>query len=450
MNNLLNLANNKFLRSFLLPIGDFAFGQKMISRLNYLEDAQWWSRPKIIDQQNQSFSKLLKVAYEEIPFYRQIMQANGIRSCGNLSIEDLKEIPIVTKEMLRFNFPQNTTRYTGQKTYLASTSGSTGKNFYVAEDPFTAGWYRASFMLALEWSGWGIGEKHLQTGMTIQRSIDRKIKDFVLQCSYVSAYQLDDQHLEEILSIVERKKIQYIWGYPGSLYYLAKHAKKVGWNLPIKSAVTWGDMLVPHYRKEIESNFSTKVFDTYGCGEGIQISAQCDKGNYHIHALDTIVEFVDDYGNEVSEGVLGNIILTRLHPGPMPLIRYFVGDKGINYPSKVCECGRGFPLMGSIQGRSTDVIITPSGNRLIVHFFTGVLEHFQEIDTFQIIQEEPNKISVLIIPTTHISDDVKRTIIQRLKDKGCDDLTINIDLVSQIPISITGKRKFIVSKLSNQ
>ncbi len=42
--------------------------------------------------------------------------------------------------------------------------------------------------------------------------------------------------------------------------------------------------------------------------------------------------------------------------------------------------------MQSIQGRSADIVTTPSGNRLIVHFFTGVLEHFSEVDSFQVVQ----------------------------------------------------------------
>src|SRR5215470_1135646 len=83
--------------------------------------------------------------------------------------EDLRSLPIVTKDMLRRGYPHLTTRSTAMKTYEESSSGSTGKNFFVIEDFETAGWYRASFMLALEWAGWTIGESHLQTGITPDR-----------------------------------------------------------------------------------------------------------------------------------------------------------------------------------------------------------------------------------------------------------------------------------------
>jgi len=81
--------------------------------------------------------------------------------------QDLSRLPIVTKRMLRSGYPHLTTRNTGMKTFEVSSSGSTGTNFYVKEDPATAGWHRASFLLAVEWAGWQIGEPHLQTGMTL-------------------------------------------------------------------------------------------------------------------------------------------------------------------------------------------------------------------------------------------------------------------------------------------
>ena len=62
-------------------------------------------------------------------------------------------------------------------------------------------------------------------------------------------------------------------------------------------------MLHPHYRREIERVFRTRVFDTYGCGEGFQIAAQCGTANtYHVHSLDVIVEYVDDEGRPVAAG----------------------------------------------------------------------------------------------------------------------------------------------------
>jgi phenylacetate-CoA ligase len=439
----------KLLRNIILPLGDQIFGQRMITRLKYLEQAQYWPREVLMAKQKDELQQLIHIAYNEVPFYKQLLDDVKVKPEKVNELKDLSMLPIVTKDMLREDYPQNTTRLTGQKIYQASTSGSTGKNFYVMEDAYTAGWYRASFLLEMGWTGWEIGEPHLQLGMTVNRSLDRRLKDLLMGCHYKSAYKLDDFSLGNILRIVEKYNLQYIWGYPGSLYYLARFADEQGWNRPVKAIASWGDSLYPHYKRIIESVFRSKVFDTYGCAEGFHIAGQCEYGNYHLHVLDTVVEFLDDDGKPVRAGQIGNIIVTRLHPGPMPLIRYWTGDLGIPSGKEYCPCGRNFPLMSSIQGRDTDVIITPSGNRLIVHFFTGILEHFSAIDSFQVVQTTPSEIVLKILPYITITEEQIRQIIKILKEKGTDMLEIKVEIVEEIPLPPSGKHKFVISHIRN-
>jgi phenylacetate-CoA ligase len=159
------------------------------------------------------------------------------------------------------------------------------------------------------------------------------------------------------------------------------------------------------------------------------------------------VEFLDNEGNPVAPGEPGNLALTRLHPGPMPLIRYQVGDIGVRGDGRSCDCGRGFQVMESIQGRDTDVVVTPSGNRLIVHFFTGVCEHFPEIESFQVVQDELKSMVLRIVPTKDYSPDSTARIVSALQEKGASDLRIDIELVSEIPTAPSGKRRFVISRL---
>lgn len=440
----------KILRNFVLPIGDLAFGQRMISRLKFLEKTQYRPQEEILNRQQEYLHKLLQIAYTEVPFYQDLFVEAGVKPGDIQNAIDLSKLPVVTKEMLRAGYPIRTVRPTGQKTYESSTSGSTGKNFFVIEDAYTAGWYRSSFMLSLEWSGWNVGDPHLQTGMTLFRSMDRKLKDKILGCHYFSAYNLDDSHLDEILEEIDHHELKNIWGYPGSLYYLAKRAQEVGWNQPLRAAVTWGDTLFPHYRSLIESVFKTQVYDTYGCAEGIQIAAQCEYGNYHLHALDAVVEFLDDQGQPVRPGDLGNIVVTRLHPGPMPLIRYAIGDMGVPSDEKSCPCGRGFPLMQSIQGRNADVVTTPSGNRLIVHFFTGIMEHFTEVDSFQVVQTHPDQMIIKILPRSEPSESLTSRVVSAIHQKGAEDMKIMVEYVDEIPLPPSGKHRFVISEIKNQ
>ena len=446
------LGNNSWawvLKHALLPMGDVAFGQKLMQRLKFLEEAQWWSPERLAEERDRALASLIRISYAEVPFYRELLDKVRVKPQDIRTQADLLRLPITTKQALRDAYPLTATRSTGKRTFESSTSGSTGINFRFLTDTETVGWSRASFMLALEWAHWTIGEPHIQTGITYNRSIDRRLKDYLLCCHYVPANDLSDNRLDSTLKIMDKHKIAHLWGYPASLFFIAQRAIKLGWNRPLRSTVTWGDNLYPHYRRTIERAFQVQIYDTYGCSEGMQIAAQCGTGSaYHIHSLDTIVEFLDDSGLPAAPGTAGNLVLTRLHPGPMPFIRYRVGDIGVSRGTATCTCGRGHPIMGPIQGRDTDVVLTPSGGRLIVHFFTGILEHFKEIDSFQVVQESLDTIVLRIVSAVRPSSAIADRIIAKLKEMGASDLNIEVVFVDEIPLTSAGKRRFIINKLT--
>jgi phenylacetate-CoA ligase len=437
------------LRNVLLPAGDRFFRQGVMRRLRLLEEAQWWPTERLHEHRDRALSKLAGMIYEQVPFYRELMDETGVGPSDIRRPEDLHRLPVVTKDMLRAAYPDRVSRRTGFRTYEMRTSGSTGSNFSVLHDSELAGWYRATFILCLEWAGWRIGEPHLQTGMTLRRSLDRRFKDTLMRCHYVSACDLRDDALDANLQALERHSIEHLWGYPGSLYYLARRAQQKGWNRPLRSIITWGDNLQPVYRQTLEQTFGTRVTDTYGCGEGMHIAAQCPHGTYHVHTLDVICEFTDEGGRPVADDAPGDIVLTRLHPGPMPFVRYRLGDVGVRGRHGGCTCGRGYDTMQSIEGRRTDVIVTPSGNRLIVHFFTGILEYFSEIEHFQVVQTDADTMVVKIVPTEQFSADSPQRIIEALREKGAD-IGIQVEPVKDIPVPASGKRRFVINLVDEE
>jgi phenylacetate-CoA ligase len=193
-----------FLRNLALPAGDLAFGQRSMHRLKFLEKAQWWDRGRLHAERDHLLREVISTSYREVPFYRQLMDQARVKPEDIRTAADLSRLPVCTKDMLRNGYPHLTTRLTGQRPYETHTSGSTGKNFAIMEDAETKGWYLASFLLALEWAGWRIGMPHLQTGMTLKRNFERELKDRVFRCHYVSAFDLDDAHIDRALDLLER------------------------------------------------------------------------------------------------------------------------------------------------------------------------------------------------------------------------------------------------------
>ncbi len=437
------------LRNMVLPAGDMVFRQRLMKRLRFLEEAQWWDPQRTAAWRDDALRNLVAVCYSQAPLYRELMDKAGVKPADIRTIADLPLLPVVTKPMMRDAYPAGVVRETGFPTYETRTSGSTGKLFTIREDSETAGIYRGSFMLWLAWAGWRLGDEHMMSGGNFDRSLDRRIKDSLFRCHYVRMDELTDARLDQHLDLLERRRIENLWGFPGLLYYVARRAESRGWTRPLKSIVTWGEMLYPSQRELIERVFGTPVRDTYGCGEGFQIAAQCpDHGNYHIHELEVAAEFVDDAGKPLPPGTPGHVTITRFHPGAMPFLRYQPGDLASASAKKCCPCGRSWGMLESIAGRATDTVITPSGNRIIGHIFNKAIMS-PEIDSFQAIQKDRSSLTLrlLLLPGHTYTQALEHKLIANLHRYGVD-LDIRIEPVSELPMPPSGKHRFVISQVA--
>jgi len=132
----------------------------------------------------------------------------------------------------------------------------------------------------------------------------------------------------------------------------------------------------------------------------------------------------------------------------MPLIRYSIGDAG--RPSDtVCSCGRGLPLVKSIDGRVTDFIYGSNKKYIpgpaFIYMFSDL-----PVRKYQIIQTEINKLTVKIVADTGYSNTDDQKIVTRIKQIVGPEFAIDINHVSSIPSSSrSGKFLAVISKISS-
>lgn len=433
------------LEAVVLPLGDRILRQKMMRRLRFLREAQWWDRGKLCDYRDRLLRRVVQVAYSETPFYRRLWDAAGVDVESIRTAADLERLPIVDKPMLREAYPQQITRKTSSSAYEVQTSGSSGEPFRLLEDAETAGWYRATLLQQLRWAGWRPGERHLQIGMNPVRDLPRRVKDAVLGCHYMAASRLSDSDLDAALRTIERKQIDHVWGYPTAITMLAERALETENGRPLRSVVTWGDSLASRCRDVVAEAFQTRVLDTYGCCEGMHIAAQCGcRDLYHIHMLDVVAELLDDRLRPVADGEAGHFIVTRLHAGAMPLIRYRIGDLGMAC-SKPCPCGRQTEMVQQIIGRDADAITTPDGNRLVVNFFTTAMKRFDEIDAFQIVQTDPSSLTIRVTVRNRLHRTTPQRVVDWLRTTEAGGMRLQVVVVPEIPLTRGGKRRLVVN-----
>ena len=141
----------------------------------------------------------------------------------------------------------------------------------------------------------------------------------------------------------------------------------------------WSDKM----RKHISESLGIELYDIYGLteiyGPGIGISCECNDG---MHYWDDYIylEIIDPVtGEPVPDGEMGEIVITTLVKEGAPLIRYRTHDLSRIIPGK-CKCGRCFPRIDVIMGR-TDDMMKIKGVNVFPSQIEEVLSKFSEINS---------------------------------------------------------------------
>ena len=437
----------RFCHEVLMPVADVALGQNVRGRLDELLRFQWASAAEIERYRTDRLKALVQFSEQRVPFYRSALKARRLRAEAIAGVADLPSLPVLTKHDLRERFNELLVEGYRGRTYEMKSSGSTGAQTTVLIDKACNDEVFATQLLFWSWGGFAMGQPHLQTGMSLKRGAVKSLKDAIFRCTYTSAFDLTDATLEAVLRQIDRGHIRALFGYASSIYVIARFLEKRGLHRKMDCIFTWGDSLFPHYRELIERVFLCRVNDCYGLGEGLQCAAQCEHHDALHEAMHgVIVEIVDHDGQPVGEGQLGRVVVTRLTPGPMPLIRYDTGDLAY-FVGGACACGRTLRRISRVQGRATDVVTTPGGDRLIVHFFTQIFEMIPQIAQFQVRQERPEAITVLYVKGAGFEETILQRVEQEIVANCVTAPDITFTAVSEIPLERSNKRRFVISKV---
>lgn len=434
----------KLLETILLPLGDFVNQASYIQELKYWRSVDKFSAEELKKLQLKNLRKVLQTAVSNIPFY------NNIILKGDDPYQWLRSFPVLTKDLLRNKRCELIDlSLTGLIEYASSGSSGIQSSVFMSKKEQSI--IRGILTHWWEWSGYRIGDPIVQTGMTINRSKLKATKDYFFRTYYLNAFSLTENQLELVCEKLQKSnEIYYLAGYASSLNIIAEFAFEKGYKINLASVISLGDKLFSNYRKNIEKAFSCKVYDTYGSNEGLMIAAQKDLDYLYILSPHVYIEIVDDQGQAVKDGTMGNILITRLDGFSMPLIRYKLGDLGIMLPKDKYPKNREFeyPLLQQIVGRETDVVILPSGKKLIVHSFTGVFEFYPQIKQFKVIQNKTSCIDIEYIEGNDFKLDLLKEITTELQ-KHIKDVSFVISYikVQEIKPTKSGKPQIIESNI---
>lgn len=267
---------------------------------------------------------------------------------------------------------------------------------------------------------------------------------------FLSSFDLSASRMDEYIRTIRGFRPTMMVAYPGPLEQFAIHCseKRVKFD-SLKAIVCSAETLWPYQRLSIEETFGVRVFNRYGSRELSHIAGECDAHNgLHISADRLLVEVVDDEGRPCPAGTMGRILVTDLDNYGMPLIRYEIGDRGELAEQQPCSCGRGLPQLQNVEGRSLDIVHTPSGQRVGGTFWTLLLRSRPGIRQFQVTQNKLDGIVINFVKDNEFEAEVLAYYTDRIREYCGRDFSVEFVERNSIDVTGSGKRRLILSNLT--
>ncbi len=424
----------------------------LVRRWRELEESQWLPPERVKELQWRKLQRLLQHAYEHVPFYRQKLKNAGVHPQDIRTPEDYSRLPILTKadinehlqDLVADGFPRC-------RLIKTASGGSTGAPVHLYHDPDFIACYRAVKLRNFKWAGWQPGDAWARIwgsafDVAPHEKLLQRLADRAMRARFLLAFDMSNQTLAHFARSLQRFRPDLIEAYATPMYVFASYVASQGiTDIRPRGIICSAEMLLDDHRRALEEAFVCRVFNRYGGREMGDVSQECEMGNMHINAESMYVEVVIN-GRLASHGESGEIILTPLDLFSAPLLRYRVEDVGA-LSNGVCTCGRGLPMLSSLEGRVQGLISLPSGRYISGVFFPHLLKDFDVI-RYQVVQGSPEEIDIRLVPGPSLTEGDRALILRTIRDYTRGELKVNFTLVDRIEAGPSGKFQFIISKVA--
>jgi phenylacetate-CoA ligase len=433
----------------LLPIS-LRFGKVFWQTYNFLQESQWWSRKELENYQMAQLNKLLLHAYNNVPYYQNLFIEQALKPEDIQSLDDLKKVPFLTKDMVRERSRDLTAKnYDIKDLYISHTSGTTGKplQWYISleEDQ------KEYASICHQWSrvGFNPGDSTVQLRGNIIDNKKRYEYDPAYKVLRLSPKFYSKEIINYYLKLIKDFGAKFIHGYPSVISLFASLIKEYNLQVPFElKAILFASEAIYSWEKQISGEvFKCRIFSHYGNAEKVTLAGECEKTErYHPIPQYGITEIGGD----------NQIIGTSLINYVTPFIRYKTTDivSGVNN-DELCSCKRQyFPSFDSVEGRLEDYIITPRGEFISPAVLTHPFKDFQEIRNTQIVQKTAKFIELRVVPNEKHDLNILKSeiniLISGLNKILSNDMEIKPEIVDTIETSASGKFRWIISEISKK
>ena len=346
----------------------------------YQPDIERMSREDMIRLQNERLTRQVSNVYNNVEYYRKMMDNKGVTPADVKSIEDLHKLPFLTKDDLREAYPYGLLAVPVEEAVrIQSTSGTTGKRvvaFYTQHDVDLWEDCCARAIAAVGGTkkdvvqvAYGYG---LFTGGPGMNGGSHKVGCLTLPMS--SGFT--DRQLQFMCDL----NTTILCCTPSYAEFLAETIEESGLRekIKLKAGIFGAEAWSNEMRARLEANLGIKAYDIYGLTEitGPGVSFECpEQSGMHINEDHFLAEIIDPITCEVlPDGEKGELVFTCISKQAFPLLRYRTRDICILSHNE-CSCGRTLVKMSRLMGRSDDMLIIKGVNVFPSQIETVLIEY---------------------------------------------------------------------------
>jgi len=374
-------------------------------------------------RQSRAVSRIVDFAVAEVPYYRDLFAARGLRAGDIRGSGDLVKLPLLDKESVRANpdrlRPARLPR--GEQIHgLFASSGSTGQPTKILHTVSSNAMFTFLAQRQCRWCRFDPKAMIVNIRTVTRRASEQpgasatglNLDDETrpkTRWNYVGQFfETGPALVFNIMNSVERQLELLRANRPAYLCTRASLLEHLGYAAAgdavvdsLESVLGNSEDLRAPTRRFVERVFGIPVHQDYGVNEVGLIAMRCAAGRYHVHAEHCYVEIVDGQGRPCPPGVTGRIVVTALRNPAMPLIRYDTDDMAevLDGP---CPCGRTLPSFGNLIGRYRRYVCLPEGAfklfrvlRSAVNGLPGEVTH--DLRQFQVHQYRDGRFELRVL-----------------------------------------------------
>lgn len=390
-----------------------------------LTEADFVPRERLRQVQGERLRHMVQLAWDKVPRYRQRLQAAGMTPDDVRSIDDLANLPFITKEELREAYPFELFAVPmGEVVRLHASSGTTGRQVLV---PYTradlAVWTEA-MVRTLRLAGVGPADV-VQNAYGYGLFTGGLGVHYAAEAIGAAVIPISGGNAERQIAVMRDFGSTVICCTPSFFLQVIDRAEEMGVDLrrlKLRIGVFGAEPWSEEMRQRIQQAAGIEAFDIYGLAEivGPGVAAECSI-HHGLHVLEDLFfpEIIDPASDRpLSPGEEGELVLTTLAKQAMPMLRYRTGDMTA-LEAGDCPCGRTLRRMRRVSHRSDDLFIVrgvnvyPSQIESALLAVKGTLPHYQIVLT----EEEGRERAEVQIEVTPDMFSDRIGVLEEMQDK---------------------------------